>query len=68
MVPAVLAEALVIDAMVEEVAERRKYWFAGSPTELDLYAARKAVSRRLKISLETVEAMLAAPLPPSGEA
>ncbi|NEX47625.1 hypothetical protein [Pseudotabrizicola algicola] len=54
-------------AMAEEVVERRKYWFAGIPTELDLHAARKAVARRLKLTLETVESMLAPPVPPAEE-
>lgn len=51
----------------EERRSRRLYWFAGIPTELDLHAARKAVARRLNISLETVESILAAPVPPNAE-
>lgn len=50
-------------AMAEEVEERRKYWFAGIPTELDLHAARKAVARRLKLTPEFVVAILAVPVP-----
>ncbi len=68
MVPAVVAQVLVVAAMAEEVMERRRYWFAGIPTELDLHAARKAVARRLKVPLETVESVLAQPVPPAEEA
>lgn len=62
-----LQRARVLAAMAEEVAERRKYWLAGIPNELDLYAARKAVARRLKVSCATVEGFLATPVLPSAE-
>lgn len=47
----------------EERRSRRKYWFAGIPTELDLHAARKAVARRLNLTPDFVAAILASPVP-----
>ena len=59
---AAVARARVMAAMANEVTLRRPYWIGGVPTELDLAAARKAVARRLKITPETVVAMLARPV------
>lgn len=50
--------ARVVAAFGLEVMTRRPFWIGGVPTDLDMNAARLAVARRLRLSIETVVEVL----------